>query len=162
MLESGLSKRYKCGDRSAGPTTAFGRCCCTVSVFLPHTVRPSQNMSLKAKTVCGAENTRRRSTSRIAPIGAFHGSPIRGTIPDCASSTLLFLNLIVLVYIHRFETFSRGIVVAMIAETAGMTVSRIGQPPNNASAQGHIREVKYVTMGFQLLSTGHSRFQLET
>jgi hypothetical protein len=62
------------------------------------TVRPSQNMSLKAKSVCGAENTRNRAMTRMAPIGAFPGSPTQGTITDCASSTLLFLNLIVLVY----------------------------------------------------------------
>jgi hypothetical protein len=50
----------------------------------------------------------------------------------------------------------------MIAETAGMTVSQIGQPPNNASAQGHILELKYVTMGLQPSSTDHSEIELET
>ena len=152
VLDSSLLKelqvRGQKGPGSAGPTTAFGRCRCTVSVFFPHTFRilsyllhvkntgkkvlvvepgilslcnsktfkdckkarqgrnsclilskvsscfvsmehlryevarflllplarmsrPSENRSLEAKTVCGAENTREEAIFRIAPIGSF-------------------------------------------------------------------------------------------
>jgi hypothetical protein len=56
VLDSGLLKelqvRGQKGPGSAGPTTAFGRCRCTVSVFFPDTFLPLARQEYWGKSPC--------------------------------------------------------------------------------------------------------------